>query len=358
MSASMIDQPAKVRKGEELDVDRLQAYLNEHLPDQAGKLHVAQFPSGFSNLTYLLELGEHQLVLRRPPFGANIKSAHDMGREYRVLSHLVEVYPKVPRPFLYCKDESVIGAPFYVMERVQGIVLRTEPPAGITLSPEIMLGLSKSFVDTFVQLHQLDFEAAGLADLGQPAGYVVRQVSGWRKRYENARTDEIAELNQVVEWLSKNMPPESGAALIHNDFKYDNLVLDQSDLTRVVAVLDWEMATLGDPLMDLGTSLGYWSEPGDPEALAMFGLTRLPGNLDRQQIVDRYVEKSGRDIRNAVFYYVFGLFKIAVIVQQIYARFKGGHTHDERFAHLIQVVRACARMASLALDKGRIHHLV
>lgn len=357
MSNPSIDESVAIRKGEELNVQQLETYLNQALPGRGDMLEVEQFPRGFSNLTYLLRWGEHELVLRRPPFGANIKTAHDMSREYRVLSSLHKVYAKVPRPLLYCDDESVIGAPFYIMQRLKGIILRNESPRGLDLSPDIMQGLSKSFIDNFVQLHQVDVEAAALTGLGRPEGYVQRQVAGWNTRYKHAQTDEIPELEQTAEWLASNMPPESPASLIHNDYKYDNLVLDPADLTKILAVLDWEMATLGDPLMDLGTTLGYWSQPGDPEELAMFGVTRLPGNLNRQQLLDRYVEKSGRDIADPLFYYVFGLFKIAVIVQQIYARYKKGHTQDQRFARLLDVIRALARMAGLALDKNRIHDL-
>lgn len=355
----MIDQPTTVRIGEELDLLRLEDYLTRHLPTATGPLVVAQFPSGYSNLTYLLRLGDQELVLRRPPFGANIKSAHDMGREYKVLSGLRRVYAKVPKPLLYCEDEAVMGAPFYVMERVRGMILRAQPPRDLTLTPALMHHLSEAAIDTLAEIHGLDVAAADLSDLGRPQGYVERQISGWTRRYRAAQTDAVPTLEQIMPWLHQALPDDSGTALIHNDYKYDNLILDPTDLTRVIAVLDWEMCTLGDPLMDLGTTLGYWIEANDPPALiGMFGLTALPGNLTRQQVLERYMAASGHEVRQPLFYYVYGLFKIAVIIQQIYARYRQGHTQDERFARLDQVVRDCGQLAVLALEKGKISGLM
>jgi aminoglycoside phosphotransferase (APT) family kinase protein len=354
----MIDQPTDIRRGEELDAAALAAYLRAEAPALTGPLTVQQFPSGFSNLTYLLRMGERELVLRRPPFGADIKSAHDMGREYRVLSGLNRVWDKAPQPLLYCEDASVLGAPFYVMERVTGVILRAQPPADLALTPAVMTGISGAVVDTLAEIHALDIEAAGLADLGRPQGYVARQVAGWRKRYRNAQTDDILALERVIEWLDSEQPAKSGAALIHNDFKHDNVVLEPDDLGTVRAVLDWEMCTVGDPLMDLGTTLGYWLEPDDPPALrAMLGLTLLPGNFTRAEVAARYAAASGRPLDDPLFYYVYGCFKIGVIVQQIYARYRKGLTRDARFAPLIHVVRACGETAALALEKGRISRL-
>ncbi len=353
-----IDRAVGVRQGEELDTGKLEAFLKEHIPDLDGPLTVRQFPSGFSNLTYLLRVGEREMVLRRPPFGANIRSAHDMGREYRVLSGLIKVYPKVPRPLAYCEDASVLGAPFYVMERVAGVILRARPPKDADLPPALMANLSAAAVDNLAKIHGLDYEAAGLGDLGHPDGYVQRQIEGWSRRYRKAQTDEVTEIDAVMAWLAQNRPAESGAALIHNDYKFDNLVLDPNDLTRIKAVLDWEMCTIGDPLMDLGTSLGYWIEAGDPPALlGLLNLTALPGVYDRAQVVARYEQASGRAVENPLFYYVYGVFKIAVIVQQIYVRYRKGLTQDQRFAPLIHVVRACGETATLALEKGRISDL-
>ncbi len=352
-----LDQPMPVRQGETLDIAALGAYLHRQLPELGGAaVEVLQFPSGHSNLTYLLRVGERELVLRRPPFGAKIKSAHDMGREYKILSRLSPVYPKAPRTLAYCEDEQVLGAPFYVMERLKGIVLRGARPKGLDLSAPHMQALSESFVDNLVEIHQVDYKAAGLADLGHPEGYVRRQVEGWTQRYINARTDDLPDMLRCAAWLAERQPEESGAALIHNDYKYDNLVLDPDNIGNIIGVLDWEMATIGDPLMDLGTSLGYWIDPDDPpESQVMaFGLTALPGNLNRLQVAERYARQSGRDLGNINFYYVYALFKIAVILQQIYARYKAGFTHDPRFAIMGEVVRVLSWTAVRAIDSGSI----
>jgi aminoglycoside phosphotransferase (APT) family kinase protein len=354
------DRSAKVRSGEELAADRLEAYLKSRLPDLDGPLTVRQFPRGFSNLTYVLRVGDQELVLRRPPFGAKIKSAHDMGREYKILSSLVTIYPKAPRPLLFCDDESVLGAPFYIMTRLEGIILRPQMPEEMNPPPELMGQIADSFISNLVELNGVDFQGAGLADLGRPEGYVQRQIEGWTRRYQNSRTDEILEMERTAGWLAENSPAESGAALIHNDYKYDNIVLDPADWSQIIGVLDWEMTTIGDPLMDLGTSLGYWVQRDDPQEIQalQFSPTTLPGNPTRQELVDRYQQLSGREVDNIVFYYVYGLFKLAVIVQQIYYRYKKGHTRDPRFANLIHAVKACGRMAVQAIDKQRIDSLM
>ena len=349
-----------VRKGEELPNERVMAYLAKHLPGLNGPLTVEQFPAGFSNLTYLLRAGDRELVLRRPPIGAKIKTAHDMGREYRILSHLHPVYKKVPQPLLFCEDEEVIGAPFYVMERVTGIILRAQPPRDIELTPELMRGLSEAFTENLAEIHEVDYEAAGLGDLGSPQGYVKRQVEGWTKRYYNAQTDDVPSIAQLADWLVQHLPADSErGSLIHNDYKYDNVVLAPEDLTRVVAVFDWEMATIGDPLMDFGTSLGYWVETSDPEEWQRYGfrLTSLPGSFTRRELLDHYSRRTGRSIDDPVFYFAYGLLKIAVIVQQIYFRYQKGLTRDPRFAQLGELVKACGTLAQRAIELKRIDQL-
>jgi aminoglycoside phosphotransferase (APT) family kinase protein len=348
-----------VRQGEELPNERLLTHLSTHLGIE-GPLTVEQFPSGFSNLTYLLRIGDRELVLRRPPIGAKIKTAHDMGREYRILSHLYPVYDKVPRPLLFCDDEAILGAPFYVMERVTGVILRAQPPRGLELTPTLMRRLSRTFIENLSEIHEVDYEAAGLGDLGSPHGYVKRQVEGWTKRYYNARTDDVPSIEQLANWLIERLPVDSPrAALIHNDYKYDNIVLAPEDLTRVVAVLDWEMATIGDPLMDFGTSLGYWVETTDPDEWQRygFGLTSLPGSFTRAELLDHYIKRSGRRIEDPVFYFAYGLLKIAVIVQQIYFRYQKGLTRDPRFAELGELVKACGNLAKRAIERKRIDGL-
>jgi aminoglycoside phosphotransferase (APT) family kinase protein len=351
-----LDSTAPVRPGEELALTRLEAYLRLHMPGAPGVLTVEQFPHGHSNLTYLLRLGGSEWVLRRPPFGNRVKTAHDMGREYRVLSKLCSVYPAAPRPLLYCQDESIVGAPFYMMERRRGIVLRKTLPPGLAIEPATARQLDLALIDNLARLHRLDHEQIGLADLGKPEGYVARQVSGWIQRYAQARTDDVPAMERLAAWLPEHMPKESGIALVHNDYKFDNLVLDPDDLTHIVAVLDWEMATVGDPLMDLGTTLGYWVEAGDPPEMQLtaMGPTHLPGSLTRQELIERYSEQTGRPVAHAVFYYCFGLFKIAVIVQQIYARFVRGHTQDARFGHLNDLVAVLGEQGDRALEKNAI----
>lgn len=359
-STDQIDKSVSVRAGEELPHEALFNYLQNELSYLEGPLVIEQFPSGFSNLTYLLRSGDREFVLRRPPIGARIKTAHDMGREFRILVQLCQVYPKVPRPVLYCADETVLGAPFYIMERVTGIILRAQPPRDIELTPETMRRFSEVFIDNLAEIHGIDYEDADLGSLGSPQGYVTRQVEGWTRRYYHARTDEVPEVEQLATWLHQHLPPDSApAALIHNDYKYDNLVLDPDDLTRVVAVLDWEMATIGDPLMDLGTTLGYWVEPTDPPEWRQYGfvLTKLPGNFTRAELLDYYSRRTGREIPNPVFYYAYGLLKIAVIVQQIYARYQKGLTKDPRFAQLGALVKACGRLAQSAIANQRIDRL-
>ena len=357
---STIDRSSSVRVGEELPIEQLYEYLSAHLPDLMPPLVVEQFPSGFSNLTYLLRSGDRELVLRRPPVGAKIKTAHDMSREYRILSHLYPIYKKVPRPLLFCDDESILGAPFYVMERVTGIILRAQRPKGLDLPPELMRCLSLAFIENLAEIHELGYQAAGLGELGSPQGYVQRQVEGWTKRYFNARTDDVPAIEKLAEWLQQNLPADSErAGLIHNDYKYDNLVLDPHDLGHVIAVLDWEMATIGDPLMDFGTSLGYWVETNDPEEWQRygFGLTSLPGSFTRTELLDHYTHRTGRRIDVPVFYFAYGLLKIAVIVQQIYFRYQKGLTRDPRFAGLGALVKACGELAQRAIERRRIDGL-
>ncbi len=335
------DHAHAVRKGEELELGRLEPFLLPLFPGCRGPIRVEQFPSGHSNLTYLVRLGEHELVLRRPPFGSKVKSAHDMGREFRVLSKLHAAYAPAPKVLLYCDDEIVLGAPFYIMEPIRGVILRRDPPAGMPFSAETAQRLSESFIDNLARLHALDYEAVGLSELGKPKGYLERQVRGWTERYNGSKTDELAEVERVSAWMKENTPATSGATIIHNDYKYDNVVLDATNLTEIVGVLDWEMCTIGDPLSDLGTTLAYWVDPEDAEGLQKIRWcpSTHPGSLSRAKLAERYARASGRDISNLVFYLVFARFKVAVIVQQIYYRYRQGLTHDPRFAGMGEVVK-------------------
>ena len=354
----MNDDTQTTRVGEELNEAALREFLQRELPAMNADLHVKQFPAGSSNLTYLIEFGAREFVLRRPPFGNTVKTAHDMNREFRVLEKLAEVYEPAPRPVLFCADENVIGAEFYLMERKQGVVLRgLDVPETLRNSPELQRAVCTSFVDNLAELHNLDYAAIGLGDLGKPEGYTRRQVEGWTKRYLAAQTDALPELEGAMAWLNATILSETErAALVHNDYKFDNVMLDETDLTKIVGVLDWEMCTIGDPLMDLGTTLGYWMSHDAPEFMrAMpFNPQILMHNFTRQELAARYHEKTNADVSNLLFYYVFGTFKIAVIAQQIYARYVKGLTKDERFARFDSFIRALGQIAARSLEKGEI----
>jgi aminoglycoside phosphotransferase (APT) family kinase protein len=356
-SERLLDEPEEVREEERLDPERLRPFLESAL-GAAGPFQVLQFRKGHSNLTYLVRAGDREAVLRRAPFGAQVKSAHDMRREFTILSALQGHYPQAPRPIAFCDDESLIGARFYLMERVRGLVLRGSAPRP-ELSPDRLRATSTALVDNLVRLHGVDLEATRLSAVGRPEGYVARQVSGWIDRWNRAQTEGVPDLGALLAWLAQNVPPESGATLVHNDYKYDNVVLDPADPSRIVAVLDWEMATVGDPLLDLGNTAAYWIDADDPEELRAraYGPTCLPGSLTRVEVIARYAERSGREVGPLLFQYVFAVFRLAVILQQIYKRWAEGHTRDPRFAPLLQVVGVLARQATRALEKGRIHGL-
>jgi aminoglycoside phosphotransferase (APT) family kinase protein len=363
--AETLDQPSAVRPESSFDVAALATWLRARAAsgglDPAG-LDVApellQFGRGYSNLTYLVRFGARELVVRRAPPGINIKSAHDMGREFRILSALAPTWSKAPRPLAHCDDASVIGTPFYVMDRVRGVILRARVPDSIVLDPPTLQRISTSTCDTLAEIHNLDWRAVGLGDLGKPEGYIERQVKGWAERYRKAQTDDVPTFERLGAWIEEHKPAESGATLVHNDFKYDNVVL-APDLSGVVAVLDWEMATIGDPLMDLGTALGYWIEPEDPPVfqVTVFGPTNRPGNLTRLEFIERWSRATGRDASNVLFYYAFALFKLSVVAQQLYKRYVDGLTKEDRYAAMLAGVQAITTAALVAVDKGRIDRL-
>ncbi len=349
------DQAQKIRNGEELDVNRVEAYLKDTLPGLDGPVHIEQFPGGFSNLTYLVRVGDREMVLRRPPFGSKVETAHDMRREYDILSALRPVYQYCPEPLAYTDDASILDCSFYVMERLRGIILRRDLQDGFTLAPEQARVLSGKVLDVHLELHGVDYKQTGLSDFGRPEGYVRRQVEGWSKRYRNARTDDAPSFEEVMDWLAAKMPPDIGrGAVVHNDFRLDNVVLDTSDYMNIIGVLDWEMATIGDPLMDLGNSLGYWIQDDDPEELQMIRLmpTNVEGMLSRDELVARYAKKSGLSIDNFDFYYCFGLFRMAVIGQQIYYRYYHGLTRDERFKVLIVGIHILEQTAQKLIERS------
>jgi aminoglycoside phosphotransferase (APT) family kinase protein len=351
-----------------LELASLDAYLREHLPkamrpeslDPRSQIEVRQFPGGHSNLTYLVRYAPHEFVLRRPPFGPVAPTAHDMPREYRLLAAIHPVFDRAPRPYLLCEDASVIGAPFYLMQRRRGLVIRRDTPPEIGEDLGLRRRVSEAMIDTLADLHSVDIYSSGLVNIGKPIGFVTRQIRGWSERWQRSKTDELPQIDEVVKWLSSRIPPEPEAehappTLIHNDYKLDNVMLDPADPSRVVAVLDWEMCTVGDPLVDLGLLLCYWSEKGDPEARreSISPVTTEPGWLTRSEMVERYAEKTGRDVSLIAFYEIFALFKIAVVLQQIYFRYVRGQTHDERFKEFGRRVSGLATASfDLAMRSG------
>ncbi|HBB89570.1 MAG TPA: phosphotransferase family protein [Blastocatellia bacterium] len=353
-----------VRAGEELDLAGLGRYLREHLTQQSPntEIEIEQFPGGHSNLTYLIRYGDQEFVLRRPPVGPVAPTAHDMPREFKLLSVINPHFPLAPKPVLLCEDASVIGVPFYLMERRRGFIVRFQVPEQIGENLELRKHLSESVVDTLVALHAVDIRATGIVNIGKPEGLVARQVHGWAKRWNGSRTGELAEMDQVIQWLVDRIPPESaGATIVHNDFKLDNLMLDANDPARVVAVLDWEMCTVGDPLIDVGLLLTYWTmrgrngESGSADRnSSLRAVTNGAGWLTREEIIERYAARTGRDLSHIMFYETFARFKVAVIIQQIYFRYVQGQTRDERFRNFDALVRDLIREALELAGSSRI----
>ena len=347
----------QVRKGEELPEKSLKEFLVSHelIHSNKSELLVKQFTHGYSNLTYLLTIENKEFVLRKPPKGA-IKRGHDMGREFKVQSGVQKVFSKVPKMYAYSNDQAVLGSDFYLMEKVDGIILNYKEAHQRKILADSYKTIANSWLDTFVELHQLDYHAAGLSDLGKPIGYVERQVNNWAKQYMKAATDDVPAAEKVINWMKIHQPSTYQHCLIHNDYKYDNVVFSDDSWRKISAVLDWEMATLGDPLMDLGTSLGYWTIATDHDFVKQ-GIpspTIFEGNPIRSEIVASYAQKTQSDVQNIVFYYVFGLFKIAVIAQQIYYRYKKGLTTDPRFANLNKAAELCCNLALKSIQTKSI----
>ena len=335
-----------VREDEQIDRERVADFLRGKLPGSEQPVTVRQFGGGAANLTYHLDYGSHEYVLRRPPLGPVAPSAHDMARESKVLSALWRAYPYAPRAFLFSDDESIVGAPFFVMERRHGIVVRKRIPEAYAAIPDAPRRMSGALVDSLADLHAVDYTAIGLADLGKPAGFIRRQIEGWWRRWQATELPENPAMSAVHDWLLANQPAEGPSSLIHNDYKLDNVMLDADDPGRLVAIFDWDMCTLGDPLSDLGALLAYWSQPDDPphfQALAM--MPTQPGFLRREELVARYAARSGRDVSNIAFYHSLSLYRVVVIIAQIYVRFVRGQTQDERFAAFGPVIPATAQAA-------------
>ena len=349
-----------VRASEELDWDALAAYVREKLAaalgeqfDAAAPLEVEQFPGGHSNLTYLLRFGDQEFVMRRPPFGPVPPKAHDMAREYRILEAVHPVYTLAPRPLLLCEDACVIGSTFYIMERRRGLVVRTEEPPELAGRPRARRRASAAVVDALASLHAVDIEAHGLIALGKPFGFVARQVHGWSERWKRSQTSELRLMDMLAAWLVERLPPDpQRPTLVHGDFKLDNVMLDPQDTGQLVGVFDWEMSTVGDPLVDLGIFLAYWVHTSTASQRgSIASVTHGEGWFTRAEIIERYSRQTKFDLTNITFYEVFAVFKLAVVLQQIFYRYHRGQTDDPRFAALDEHVKWLAHIATGLAEK-------
>lgn len=355
MPSPSSDDLIDIRPDERFDQARLLEFLRGKLAGADDSLSVRQFGGGKANLTYLLRFGNgHEYVLRRPPLGPYAPSAHDMGREFRVLSVLQRAFPFAPRAFLYCDDEDVIGAPFFIMERCSGVVVRESLPARFADDPQAPRRMSEALVDALAAFHAVDYDALGLSHLGRPAGFIKRQVDGWNRRWQAAKSEADPRVDEVYHWLSAELLESSYHSLVHNDYKLDNTMFAYDDPARIVAIFDWDMCTLGDPLSDLGMLLTYWTQPDDAPSVKAIGTMPAGGYAfyTRDEIVTRYAVKSGRDLSDIRFYHVLGVFRLLVILQQIYIRYQRGFTQDKRFANLGLSVEALTNWALDLIGAG------
>lgn len=350
----MASDTIPIRQGEELDTSAIEHYLRKqmhNLPED--NLTIEQFSFGKSNLTYQLQMGEWEAVLRRPPLGPVAPKAHDMEREYKILKEISPHFAAAPEPYFFA-DESVIGSPFFVMERKSGIVLDTDFPEGITPDREIGMSLSETMVNHLVELHSIDYTKTKLTEMTKPEGFMERQVIGWIRRYERAETDIVQGVEQLKQWMLKNVSESETPAIIHYDYKLNNAMFN-AEMTEMVGLFDWEMTTVGDPLADLGVAMSYWIQPDDSDLLKKgMGkppVTVTPGFMTRDEFMEDYARKSGRDLANMNFYQTFAYFKLAVICQQIYYRWKKGQTKDPRFAHLDAFVSSLIQYALYTAEK-------
>jgi aminoglycoside phosphotransferase (APT) family kinase protein len=356
----LTEDSAAVRAGEELNLAALDSYLRQQLPalDDHSKIQVLQFPGGHSNLTYLVRYGNQEFVLRRPPLGPVAPTAHDMPREFKVLSVISPHFVLAPRPILLCDDSSVIGVPFYLMERRRGLILRSREQIRDDDVPRRRL--SESVVDALIALHAVDIQATGITQIGKPQGFVERQVRGWAERWQRSKTGELPEMDRTIKWLVERIPTneKTEATIVHNDFKLDNIMLAEDDPSRVVAVLDWEMCSVGDPLIDVGLFLSYWTMSGgrsNDSNSSLRAITHGPGWLTREEIIERYEAATRRDLSRIAFYETFARFKVAVVIQQIYYRYVKRQTSDERFRNFDQLVRELTMEALELAESSGVH---
>jgi aminoglycoside phosphotransferase (APT) family kinase protein len=341
------------RPGDELDTVRVESYLSEHLEGFEGPLEIRQFTHGSANLTYLLTTPNGEYVLRRPPRGTLAPGAHDMAREYKVLSRLWKHFPPAPRAYLFCEDSEVAGANFFVAERRTGVVIQATLPPELEGIPDVGRRVSFALVEAMAEFHDVDYESAGLADLGRPEGFTERQLTGWRKRWDLAKFDDDPLFDQVGEELGRRMPSSPGSSLVHNDLKLDNCQFQPGDPDRVTSIFDWDMTTLGDPLVDLGTLLGYWGDPGDEHDRTPSGnRDAIPGLPLRQEIAERYSERRQVSLDTIAWYEAFALWKTCVVVQQLHARFVNGQSSNPRHEHITERIPGLLRMALSTVQRA------
>jgi aminoglycoside phosphotransferase (APT) family kinase protein len=339
-----------IRSGEGINWDEIERYIRFHMEGLSqDPMRVKKFLTGYSNLTYLIQIGNWEGVLRRPPFGKIPPKAHDMEREYRILQKIHPVYPLAPRPYLYCEDPEIMDKHYYIMEKKQGVVLDDTLPPEFAEKAKCRT-ISETVVNTLVQLHEIDYQKVGLSDIGRPEGFLERQVHGWIKRYQNAKTDQIDVAQEIERWLVNNIPTSPSATIVHNDFKLNNMMLSPHDVSQAVAVFDWEMCTVGDPLMDLGITLAYWTEEGEAET-GLTSVTANPGFIKRREFIELYAQKTRRDLSQIDYYITFASYKIAAVLQQIYYRWTKGETQDQRFAKLDVGIRNLLHQAYRAQRK-------
>lgn len=351
-----IDRGGAVREGEKLPLANVDAYLKEHIDGLQGQPEVTQYSGGASNWTYRLAYPTHDLILRRPPAGTKAKGAHDMGREFRLQSALAPVFPYIAPQHLHCTDTEVIGVEFYVMDRLRGIIPRRRMPVGVTLSPQQARTLNENLLNTLIELHRVDYEAIGLGSMYKGEGYARRQIEGWSARYAKARTWNVPGAKNLMRWLANNIPEDAGACVIHNDYRLDNVVLQPDDPTKIMGVLDWELATIGCPMMDLGSTMSYWIQADDNTMFRRLSRqpSQHPGMMSRAALVAAYCERTGHDAKAWPIYEVFGLFRLAVILQQIYYRYHHKQTNNPAFKNFWFMVHLLIFRAQSLMRKSGI----
>ncbi|SFD43553.1 Predicted kinase, aminoglycoside phosphotransferase (APT) family [Lentibacillus persicus] len=345
------------QKNDTIDWQKIETYIRNHITDLSKdeEMSVKKFTEGYSNLTYMVKIGEWEAVLRRPPFGYIPPKAHDMEREYRIIEKIHPVYPLAPKPYMFCEDTNIMDKHFYIMEKKNGIVIDAEIPEAFKEIKNAGKDISEAVISALIDLQNIDVDKNGLHNLGKPEGFVERQVYGWKKRFERSRTDDLIDLKDLETWLINHIPSNREVSIVHNDFKLNNMMFEKGDPGKIIGVFDWELSTIGDPLTDLGSSLVYWTEEGDPD----MGLTSVTdeagfGFYSRRDFLERYAQICGRDVSDVNFYLTLGFYKLAGILQQLYYRWKIGEVKDDRFSTLNQGIAHLLEMAEEAKNNRLI----